>query len=170
MILVNGTIYLATYDNGPVRYPGIEVSEMSKVKKLSTPCNAIPDPKTEEAIQLFKQLDEDRAASEKIVTIRFHNAVTQAVLAIFGENTLLVPDGESHFITNIVGIDCDQFYARISFFGTHAQIIGPDEFLDGYEKYLNDIFDVYNYGEDPDYLQLTEQLQDSFHAMMRDEV
>ena len=34
LVLVDGTIYLATYDNGPVRYPGIEVAEMTNIKIL----------------------------------------------------------------------------------------------------------------------------------------
>ena len=104
LVLVDGTIYLATYANGPVRYPGIEVAEMSKVKMLSTPCDTTPDPKTQEAIDLFKRMDEEEIAAQKIVTIKFHNSATQTVLAIFGENTLLIPYDESHFMANVEDI------------------------------------------------------------------
>lgn len=169
LVLVDGKIYLATYANGPVRYPGIEVAEMTKVKMLSTPCDTTPDPKTQEAIELFKQLEEEEIAAQRIVTIRFHNTVTQTVLAVFGEDTLLIPHDESHFIANIVGIDREDFYSRISFFGSNAKIIGPQEILEGYEDYINAIADLYNYDVEPDYLQISQPVQDSFSSFMRDE-
>ncbi|MBQ7767388.1 MAG: WYL domain-containing protein [Oscillospiraceae bacterium] len=169
LVLVGGIIYLATYDNGPVKYPGIEVAEMSKVKMLSTPCDTIPDPKTQEAIELFKQLDEEEIAAQKIVTIKFHNSATQTVLAIFGEDTLLIPCDDSHFIANIVGIDREDFYSRISFFGSRAKIIGPKNFLEGYENYIDDIADLYNKDIEPDYLQNTQPIQNSFNKFMQGE-
>ena len=136
LVLVDGTIYLATYDNGPVKYPGIEVAEMTNVKMLSTACDTTPDPKTQEAIELFKQLDEEEIAAQKAVSIRFHNSATQSVLAVFGEDTLLIPHDDSHFIANVIGIDREDFYSRVAFFGSHAKIIGPKDILDGYENYI----------------------------------
>lgn len=169
LVLVDGTIYLATYANGPVRYPGIEVAEMSRVKMLSTPCDTTPDPKTQEAIDLFKRMDEGEIAAQRIVTIKFHNSAAQTVLAIFGENTLLIPYDESHFMANVVGIDREDFYSRISFFGSRAKIIGPQEFLEGYENYIDDISDLYNYDIEPDYLQNTQPIQNSFEKFMQEE-
>lgn len=169
LVLVDGTIYLETYANGPVRYPGIEVAEMTKVKILSTPCDTMPDPQTQEALELFKQIDEEKLAAHKTVTIRFHNSVVQPVLAIFGEGTLLIPYDESHFIANIVGVDNNDFYSRVSFFGSCAKIIGPEEFLEGYENYIDDIADLYNYDIEPDYLQNTQPIQSSFEKFMQGE-
>ena len=169
LVLVDGTIYLETYENGPVKYPGIEVAEMTKVKMLSTPCDTTPNPETQEAIELFKQLNDEEIAAQKVVSIRFHNSATQTVLAIFGEDTILIPHDESHFIANVIGIDREDFYSRIAFFGSHAKIIGPKEILDGYENYIDDIADLYNYGIEPNYLQNSQQLQDSFDNFMRGE-
>lgn len=169
LVLSGGTIYLKTYANGPVRYPGIEVAEMTNVKKLSTPCIAIPDPETEEAIELFKQLDEEEIAAQKAVSIRFHNTATQFVLAVFGEDTILIPHDDSHFIANVIGIDREDFYSRIAFFGSHAKIIGPEEILEGYENYIDDIADLYNYDIEPEYLRETQPLTDSFDKFMRGE-
>lgn len=169
LVLVDGTIYLATYANGPVKYPGIEVSEMTKVKMLSTPCDTTPNPETQEAIELFKQLNDEEIAAQKVVSIRFHNSATQTVLAIFGEDTILIPHDESHFIANVIGIDREDFYSRIAFFGSHAKIIGPKEILDGYENYIDDIADLYNYDIEPDYLQDTQPLQNSYNKFMTEE-
>ena len=169
LVLVDGTIYLATYDNGPVKYPGIEVAEMTNVKMLSTACDTTPDPKTQEAIELFKQLDEEEIAAQKAVSIRFHNSATQSVLAVFGEDTLLIPHDDSHFIANVIGIDREDFYSRVAFFGSHAKIIGPKDILDGYENYIDDIADLYNYDIEPDYLRYTQPIQDSFNKFMSGE-
>ena len=169
LILVDGTIYLQTYENGPVRYPGIEVAEMTKVKMLSTPCDTTLDPKTREAIELFTQLEEEEIAAQKKVSIRFHNSAAQSVLAVFGEDTLLIPHDESHFIANVVGIDREDFYSRIAFFGSHAKIIGPQEILDGYENYIDDIADLYNHDIEPDYLVNAQPIQNSFDKFMRGE-
>ena len=169
LVLSGGTIYLKTYANGPVRYPGIEVAEMTNVKKLSTPCIAIPDPETEEAIELFKQMDEAEIAAQKAVSIRFHNAATQSVLAVFGEDTILIPHDDSHFIANVIGIDREDFYSRVAFFGSHAKIIGPQDILEGFENYMDDIADLYNYDIEPEYLRETQPLTDSFHKFMRGE-
>lgn len=169
LVLVDGTIYLQTYENGPVRYPGIEVAEMTRVKMLSSPCDTTPDPKTQEAIELFKQLDEEEIAAQKNVSIRFHNSAAQTVLAIFGKNTLLIPYDESHFVANVVGIDREDFYSRIAFFGSHAKIIGPQEILDGFENYIDDIADLYNHDIEPDYLVNAQPIQESFDKFMRGE-
>ena len=169
LVLVDGTIYLATYDNGPVRYPGIEVAEMTKVKILSTACDTTPDPKTQEAIKVFKQLDEEEIAAQRVVSIRFHNAATQSVLAVFGEDTLLIPHDESHFIANVFGIDREDFYSRIAFFGSHAKIIGPKVIFEGFENYIDDIADLYNYDIEPEYLRDTQPVTDSFDKFMRGE-
>ena len=169
LVLVDGTIYLATYDNGPVKYPGIEVAEMTNIKMLSTACDTTSDPKTQEAIELFKQLDEEEIAAQKAVSIRFHNSATQSVLAVFGEDTLLIPHDDSHFIANVIGIDREDFYSRVAFFGSHAKIIGPKDILDGYENYIDDIADLYNYDIEPDYLRYTQPIQDSFNKFMSGE-
>ena len=169
LVLVDGTIYLATYDNGPVRYPGIEVAEMTKVKMLSSACDTTPDPQIQEANELFRQLDEEESAAQKVVSIRFHNAATQSVLAVFGEDTLLIPHDESHFIANVVGIDREDFYSRIAFFGSHAKIIGPQEILDGYGNYIDDIADLYNHDIEPDYLVNAQPFQSTFKQFMRGE-
>lgn len=169
LVLVDGTIYLQTYPNGPVRYPGIEVAEMTKVKMLSTPCDTTPDPKTQEANELFQQMDEEEIAAQKAVSIRFHNSATQSVLAVFGEDTLLIPHDDSHFIANVIGIDREDFYSRVAFFGSHAKIIGPKDILEGFENYIDDITDLYNYDIEPEYLREAQPATDSFDKFMRGE-
>ena len=142
---------------------------MTNVKMLSTACDTTADPKTQEAIELFKQLDEEEIAAQKAVSIRFHNSATQSVLAVFGEDTLLIPHDDSHFIANVIGIDREDFYSRVAFFGSHAKIIGPKDILDGYENYIDDIADLYNYDIEPDYLRYTQPIQDSFNKFMSGE-
>ena len=114
-------------------------------------------------------MEEEEIAAQKIVSIRFHNAATQSVLAVFGEDTLLIPHDESHFIANVVGIDSEDFYSRIAFFGSHAKIIGPQEILDGYENYIDDIADLYNHDIEPDYLLNAQPIQSQFEKFMRGE-
>jgi hypothetical protein len=142
---------------------------MTKVKMLSSACDTSPDPEVQEAIELFKQFDEENIAAQKVVSIRFHNSATQSVLAVFGEDTLLIPHDDTHFIANVVGIDSVDFYSRIAFFGSHAKIIGPQEILDGYENYIDDIADLYNYDIEPDYLVNAQPTQGSFDKFMRGE-
>ena len=136
---------------------------------LSTACDTTADPKIQEAIELFTQLEEEEIAAQKKVSIRFHNSAAQSVLAVFGEDTLLIPHDESHFIANVVGIDREDFYSRIAFFGSHAKIIGPQEILDGYENYIDDIADLYNHDIEPDYLVNAQPIQNSFDKFMRGE-
>lgn len=145
-----GTLYMETYANGPIRYPGIEVAEMRNVKKLGTPCIAIPDPEVEETLEMFRQLDIEEKASIKTVTIRFHNPAAAGVLDMFGQNTILIPYDENHFIINVKEHLDNDFYGRIAMFGWMAKIMAPDEAYNGFAEFLNEMADLYNDDVEPE--------------------
>lgn len=165
-----GVLYLQTYDNGVARYPGLEVYDMTNIKVLSTPCDTTPDPNIVEAVELFRELDERDAASQKVVTVRFHNSAIQKIFQIFGDDVLPVPYDDEHFIANIKTSLDETFFARIAFFGCRAKIFGPDEALIGFTEYHSEVADLYNDDIEPDYLQNTHILQDDFHKFMKGEV
>lgn len=165
----NGALFLQTYDNGIARYPGMEVYDMTNIKILSTPCNTIPDPKVVEAFQLFKELEKQETMSQKVVTVRFHNSATLKIFQIFGDEVLPIPYDDEHFISNIKTNLDENFFGRIAFFGCRAKIIGPEEAIQEFENYHDDVADLYNYDIEPDYLHDIRPQQESFHKFMRGE-
>ena len=75
-------------------------------------------------------------------------------------------------------VDCVQFASfiteeevatRIAFFGCRAKIIGPEEAIQEFENYHDDVADLYNYDIEPDYLHDIRPQQESFHKFMRGE-
>jgi predicted DNA-binding transcriptional regulator YafY len=76
---------------------------------------------------------------ERELRLRFHRHLAGAVLDRFGQDIILVPDGEDHFTFTVLVAVSPQFYGWLCGFGGEASILSPTEAAEDFRQYLKDI-------------------------------
>lgn len=77
------------------------------------------------------------------VTLRCRNELVGVILDRFGKDTMLIPEGDTHFRVHVlVAVSC-QFFGWITGIGKEMQIVGPDFVKEEYKKYLLEILEKY---------------------------
>lgn len=80
---------------------------------------------------------------ETTVKLRFHNSLAGVVIDRFGHGSMLVPDGEEHFLYTAVIADSPLFLGWIAGFGDKAQILFPHAMAEKYQKLLTEALSLY---------------------------
>lgn len=62
---------------------------------------------------------------EERVRLRFCNRLAGAVLDRFGQDIILVPDGDGHFIVTLPAVISPQFFAWVFGFGEEVELLSP---------------------------------------------
>lgn len=140
----NENYYLVAYDSvaGEIRHyrvdkmTGISVTEESR-----------------DGQEVYKALDMAEYARkvfgmftgmEEPVRMRFDNRLAGAVLDRLGQEALLRPDEDGHFTVRASLVPSPQFYAWVFGFGDLAQILGPENVVDGMRAQLERTARLYN--------------------------
>ena len=106
------------------------VDRMADIQLLSE--NRIPCPEltgknlVEHANRLFQMFSGDATT----VKMRFHRELTNVVMDRFGRNTMLIPDGEDHFVFTVNVAVSPMFLSWIIGFGSKAKILHPQSVID----------------------------------------
>lgn len=66
------------------------------------------------------------------VRMRFHCSLTGVVIDRFGKDTILIPDGDDHFIFTMDIAVSPMFFGWLSGFGNRAKILSPQSVIDQY--------------------------------------
>jgi len=81
---------------------------------------------TEHANRLFQMFAGDLVN----VKMRFHRELCNVVIDRFGRDTMLIPDGEEHFIFTVPVVVSPMFLSWVIGFGKKAQILHPQSVMD----------------------------------------
>ena len=105
------------------------VDRMADIRLLNSP--RVPCPEltgknlTEHANRLFQMY-----AGEAVdVKLRFHRSLVNVVIDRFGKDTLLIPDGEEHFVFTVKVAVSPMFLSWVIGFGRKARIIHPQSVI-----------------------------------------
>jgi predicted DNA-binding transcriptional regulator YafY len=80
----------------------------------------------------------------KLIRMRFMKYLADAVIDRFGEEVMLIPDGEDAFtVTTEVAVS-PQFYGWLSGFGSSAEILAPQDVREGMAKHTRSILNLYS--------------------------
>ena len=80
----------------------------------------------------------------KLVRMRFMKYLADAVIDRFGEEVMLIPDGEDAFtVTTEVAVS-PQFYGWLSGFGSSAEILAPQDVREEMAKHTRSILNLYS--------------------------
>ncbi len=80
---------------------------------------------------------------EQKVKLRFANHLVGAVLDRFGRDTIIIKDGNEHFVFTVNVVVSQQFLAWVFGFGNEAEIISPDEVRKEMKKQASEVSKLY---------------------------
>ncbi len=159
----NGEYFLERYRSDDYWFLNIEVARMSDIKLLSMDI----DPKeTNEQKENIERYNSNIAkwgpmifGEEHAITIRFRNECARAVLEVFGNDTIIVPQDKYYFTVTIKEKCHTDFYAWLSHFGCAAKILSPQCAVEGFVNFLKDYTYLYKSDVEPLYLLTPEELE-----------
>ena len=107
---------------GVTSYRVDRMSHISAAEDPRTPCPELTGKAlNEHANRLFQMYSGDAVA----VKMRFHRSLINAVMDRFGRDTMLIPDGEDHFVFTAPVAVSPMFLSWVIGFGSKAKILYP---------------------------------------------
>ena len=84
-------------------------------------------------------------AGEKVaVKLRFHRSLTNVVMDRFGQNTMLFPDGEDHFVFTVNVDESPMFLSWVIGFGKKAEILYPQRIKEACMALCREVLEQYS--------------------------
>ena len=103
------------------------MSDITLTNITRTPCPELTGKAlTEHANRLF-QMYSGEAVNVKL---RFHRSLVNVVIDRFGKETMLIPDGETHFVFTVRVAVSPMFLSWVIGFGSKAKILHPQSVID----------------------------------------
>ena len=112
---------------GVTSYRVDRMSDIELTQDARTPCPELTGKAlNEHANRLFQMYSGDATT----VKLRFHRELTNVVMDRFGRDTMLIPDGEDHFVFTVNVAVSPMFLSWVIGFGTKAKILHPQSVVD----------------------------------------
>ena len=103
------------------------MADIAQLSEARTPCPELTGKAlVEHANRLFQMYSGEQAT----VKLRFHRSLTNVVIDRFGRDTMLIPDGEEHFVFTVNVAVSPMFLSWVIGFGTKAKILHPQSVAD----------------------------------------
>ena len=113
--------------HGVTSYRIDRMSDIALSSADRTPCPELTDKALiEHANRLFHMYSGDAVD----VKMRFHKDLTNVVIDRFGNNTMLIPDGDDHFVFTVRVAVSPMFLSWVIGFGKKARIVYPESVKD----------------------------------------
>lgn len=112
---------------GVTSYRVDRMSDIEVASETRTPCPELTGKAlTEHANRLFQMF----AGDATTVKLRFHRELTNVVMDRFGRDTMLIPDGENHFVFTVKVAVSPMFLSWVIGFGQKAKILYPESVIE----------------------------------------
>ena len=113
--------------HGITSYRVDRMSDITLTGEKRMPCPELTGKKlTDYANRLFGMYSGDTVA----VKLRFHRDLSNVVIDRFGKDTMLIPDGDDHFVFTVQVAVSPLFLSWVIGFGSKAQILYPQSVID----------------------------------------
>ncbi len=113
--------------HGVTSYRLDRMTEIQLLNDARTPCPELTGKAlVEHANRLFQMYSGEEAA----VKLRFHRSLINVVIDRFGRDTMLIPDGEEHFVFTVNVAVSPMFLSWVIGFGSKAKILYPQSVVD----------------------------------------
>ena len=125
----NENCYLLAHSprHGVTSYRVDRMSDIVLTEEARTPCPELTGKAlNEHANRLFQMYAGDAVT----VKLRFHRELTNVVMDRFGRDTMLIPDGEDHFVFTVQVAVSPMFLSWVIGFGKKAKILYPQSVID----------------------------------------
>ena len=83
------------------------------------------------------------SGDEVTMTLRFRRSMVNVVLDRFGQDVMLIPDGEEHFTVALPLVMSPQFFGWLFGLGDEVQLMSPPAAVEAYQKQLSRVSALY---------------------------
>ena len=83
------------------------------------------------------------SGDEVIMTLRFRRSLVNVVLDRFGQDVILIPDGQEHFTVTLPLVMSPQFFGWLFGLGDGVRLMGPAQAMEAYKEQLSTVFSLY---------------------------
>ena len=113
--------------HGITSYRVDRMSDITPTGEKRVPCPELTGKNlTDYANRMFGMFSGDTVA----VKLRFHRDLSNVVIDRFGKDTMLIPDGDDHFVFTVQVAVSPLFLSWVIGFGSKAQIVYPQSVID----------------------------------------
>ena len=138
----NENCYLLAHSprHGATSYRVDRMSDIRLTGEPRTPCPELTGKAlTAYANRLFQMYSGD----ETDVKLRFHRSLVNVVIDRFGKETMLIPDGEEHFVFTVRVAVSPMFLSWVIGFGSKAKVLYPQSVIDACRNMCLEALDQY---------------------------
>lgn len=136
--------YMIAWDSSASRIKHYRVDKMFKVTMTDNEREGTEEFEKVDMSAYTKTVFGMFGGQEQKVKLRFANRLAGAVIDRFGRETIIIEDGEEHFIFTVSVVVSSQFLAWVFGFGADAEIISPEEVRCEMKKQISEIAEKYN--------------------------
>lgn len=134
--------YLVAYSAETRQLRHYRVDRMSDLRETEEPVEGSETFRAGEIARYTTRVFGMFRGEEKELRLRFHRHLAGAVLDRFGQDVILVPDGEEHFTFTVLVAVSPQFYGWLCGFGGEAAIVSPPDAAEDFRNYLKGILEA----------------------------
>ena len=117
------------------------MSDITLLNESRVPCPELTGKKFQEhAAQLFQMY----SGESTDVKLRFHRDLTNVVIDRFGQDTMLIPDGDEHFVFTVRVAVSPMFLSWVIGFGNKAKVLYPESVVDRCRELCLEALNQYN--------------------------
>ena len=138
----NENCYLLAHSprHGVTSYRVDRMQDIRMSEEPRTPCPELTGKNlTEYANRLFQMFYGETST----VKMRFHRSLTNVVIDRFGRDTMLIPDGEEHFVFTVNVAVSPVFFSWLLSFGNKAKILHPQSVIDSCTRLCREALEQY---------------------------
>ena len=139
----NENCYLLAHSDrhGVTHYRVDRMSDITLLNESRVPCPELTGKKFQEhAAQLFQMY----SGESTDVKLRFHRDLTNVVIDRFGQDTMLIPDGDEHFVFTVRVAVSPMFLSWVIGFGNKAKVLYPESVVDRCRELCLEALNQYN--------------------------
>lgn len=127
--------------HGVTSYRVDRMSNIELVAESRTPC---PELTGEALIAHANRLFQMYSGQTAMVKLRFHRSLINVVIDRFGRDTMLIPDGEEHFVFTVNVAVSPMFFGWVISFGSKAEILHPQSVKDACAELCREVLSQYS--------------------------
>ncbi len=135
--------YMLAWDSEAEKMKHYRVDKMEKVALTESEREGTEEFKAFDMSSYTKTVFGMFGGNEQKVKLRFANHLVGAVLDRFGRDTIIIKDGDEHFLFTVNVVVSQQFLAWVFGFGTEAEIISPKDVREEMKKQASLVADLY---------------------------
>ena len=138
----NENCYLLAHSprHGVTSYRVDRMTEIQQLEESRTPC---PELTGKALLEHANRLFQMYSGEETGVKLRFHRSLTNVVIDRFGRDTMLIPDGDDHFVFTVNVAVSPMFLSWVIGFGAKAKILYPQSVVEDCKKLCMEAMEQY---------------------------